>query len=112
MTAPSPSPIPIPIFIFITALLGDILVFMTGQEDIEATCVVVAERLQEIENVKPLAILPIYSQLPADLQAKIFEKVTISVSITITITIITIACDRRQTTPENALWRRISPRRH
>jgi len=54
---------------------GDILVFMTGQEDIEATCQVLAERLQQIgDDVPPLAILPIYSQLPADLQAKIFDK--------------------------------------
>lgn len=54
---------------------GDILVFMTGQEDIEATCQVIAERLTDIgEATPPLAILPIYSQLPADLQNKIFEK--------------------------------------
>eukprot|EP00808_Paulinella_micropora_P018763 g35533.t1 len=54
---------------------GDILVFMTGQEDIEATCVCLAEKVEALgEGVPPLAILPIYSQLPADLQAKIFEK--------------------------------------
>jgi len=53
---------------------GDILVFMTGQEDIEATCEVVAERLAQLNNPPKLAILPIYSQMPADLQAKIFEK--------------------------------------
>ncbi|KAJ3120562.1 DEAH-box RNA helicase prp16, partial [Irineochytrium annulatum] len=53
---------------------GDILVFMTGQEDIEVTCAVVTERLSELEDVPPLSVLPIYSQLPADLQAKIFER--------------------------------------
>ncbi|KAG8850157.1 DEAH-box RNA helicase prp16 [Tulasnella sp. 330] len=52
---------------------GDILVFMTGQEDIEITCQVVAERLAQLEEPAPLSILPIYSQMPADLQAKIFE---------------------------------------
>ncbi|KZV86598.1 P-loop containing nucleoside triphosphate hydrolase protein [Exidia glandulosa HHB12029] len=52
---------------------GDILVFMTGQEDIEITCQVVAERLSQLDDPAPLAILPIYSQMPADLQAKIFE---------------------------------------
>jgi pre-mRNA-splicing factor ATP-dependent RNA helicase DHX38/PRP16 len=52
---------------------GDILVFMTGQEDIEATCSIVQERLDTLDEPKPLAILPIYSQMPADLQAKIFE---------------------------------------
>ncbi|GFR03373.1 pre-mRNA-splicing factor ATP-dependent RNA helicase PRP16 [Trichonephila clavata] len=54
--------------------VGDILVFMPGQEDIEVTCELVAERLGEIENAPQLAILPIYSQLPSDLQAKIFQK--------------------------------------
>ncbi|KAK6332833.1 DEAH-box RNA helicase prp16 [Orbilia brochopaga] len=53
---------------------GDILVFMTGQEDIEATCDIVAERLSQLDDPPKLAILPIYSQMPADLQAKIFDK--------------------------------------
>ena len=36
---------------------------------------VVQERLYHLgEGVPPLLILPIYSQLPADLQSKIFEK--------------------------------------
>ena len=53
---------------------GDILVFMTGQEDVEATCAAVAERLGALgDGVPPLLLLPMYSQLPADLQAKIFE---------------------------------------
>lgn len=35
----------------------------------------VQERLDHLgEGVPPLLILPIYSQLPADLQSKIFEK--------------------------------------
>ncbi|TXT12825.1 hypothetical protein VHUM_01226 [Vanrija humicola] len=51
---------------------GDILVFMTGQEDIETTCAVVEERLGMVDDAPPLAVLPIYSQMPADLQAKIF----------------------------------------
>ncbi len=54
---------------------GDILVFMTGQEDIEALCYIVRERVAQIgDDVAPLAMLPIYSQLPSDLQAKIFDK--------------------------------------
>ena len=52
---------------------GDILIFMTGQEDIEATCEILAERIATLEGVPPLLLLPMYSQLPADLQAKIFE---------------------------------------
>ena len=33
-----------------------------------------SERLDEVEGAPPLAVLPIYSQLPSDLQAKIFQK--------------------------------------
>jgi len=53
---------------------GDILVFMTGQEDIEVTCELVAERLNLLNDPPKLSILPIYSQMPADLQAKIFDR--------------------------------------
>ncbi len=69
---------------------GDILVFMPGQEDIEVTCELIKglimpisysktefhllERLSDLEGAKPLSILPIYSQLPSDLQAKIFQR--------------------------------------
>lgn len=53
---------------------GDILVFMTGQEDIEVTCELVRERLDALNDPPKLSILPIYSQMPADLQAKIFDR--------------------------------------
>ncbi|KAJ7550282.1 hypothetical protein O6H91_07G092200 [Diphasiastrum complanatum] len=58
---------------------GDILIFMTGQDEIECTCFAIAERMEQLEaNARkaaaPLSILPIYSQLPSDLQAKIFQK--------------------------------------
>ena len=53
---------------------GDILIFMTGQEDIEGTCQVIAEKMIKLgDDSPPLLVLPMYSQLPADLQAKIFE---------------------------------------
>ena len=54
-------------------LPGDILIFMTGQEDIETTCEVLAEKISKLDNPRAIMILPIYSQLSADLQAKIFE---------------------------------------
>lgn len=58
-----------------TPLDGDILIFMTGQEDIEITCFVLHERLNEIgEQAKNLLVLPMYSMLPSELQAKIFER--------------------------------------
>ena len=55
---------------------GDILIFLTGQEEIEATCGALADRLEQLNDLgtaPPMSILPIYSQLPADLQAKIFQ---------------------------------------
>ena len=39
-----------------------------------AVFVFFTERLDEIDETPPLAVLPIYSQLPSDLQAKIFQK--------------------------------------
>ncbi|VDN52282.1 unnamed protein product [Dracunculus medinensis] len=53
---------------------GDILIFMPGQEDIEVTCIMIKNQLEELDEAPPLAVLPIYSQLPSDLQAKIFQK--------------------------------------
>ena len=45
---------------------------MTGQEEIEATCFALKERLEILaasnSAVPELLILPIYSQLPSDLQ--------------------------------------------
>jgi len=60
--------------IHLTMPAGDILVFMTGQEDIEATCGIVADRAGDVEDCPPLLVLPMYSQLPADLQTRIFER--------------------------------------
>jgi pre-mRNA-splicing factor ATP-dependent RNA helicase DHX38/PRP16 len=60
--------------IHVSMAAGDILVFMTGQEDIECTCELVQERLSALNDPPKLLILPIYSQMPADLQAKIFDK--------------------------------------
>ena len=53
---------------------GDMLIFMPGQEDIEVTCEQIKERLGEVDDAPALAVLPIYSQLPSDLQAKIFQQ--------------------------------------
>jgi len=60
--------------IHLTADEGDMLIFMPGQEDIEVTCATIQERLDEVDEAPGLAVLPIYSQLPSDLQAKIFQK--------------------------------------
>jgi pre-mRNA-splicing factor ATP-dependent RNA helicase DHX38/PRP16 len=55
---------------------GDILVFMTGQEEIETVTYELENRvatLMDEGTCPPLNVLPIYSQLPSDLQAKIFQ---------------------------------------
>ena len=52
---------------------GDVLIFMTGQADIETCCVQLADRIEQAGVEEPCSILPIYSQLPSDLQAKIFQ---------------------------------------
>lgn len=53
---------------------GDILVFLTGQEEIEASFEILTERTRKLgSKIKELIILPIYANLPSDMQAKIFE---------------------------------------
>lgn len=60
--------------IHLGGLDGDILIFMPGQEDIEVTCELIKQQLGELDEAPPLAVLPIYSQLPSDMQAKIFQR--------------------------------------
>lgn len=55
-------------------LPGDILVFLTGQEEIDTVQEVLQDRTRQIgTKMKELIIVPIYANLPSDLQAKIFE---------------------------------------
>ncbi|KAF6215585.1 hypothetical protein GE061_010341 [Apolygus lucorum] len=57
-----------------TQPLGDILVFLTGQEEIETCQEILTDRVRRLgSRVKELVILPVYSNLPSDMQAKIFE---------------------------------------
>jgi len=57
-----------------TQPLGDILVFFTGQEEIEAAQENLERRVRGLgSKIGELLILPIYSTLPSDMQAKIFE---------------------------------------
>lgn len=54
--------------------LGDILIFLTGQEEVEATAELLAQRTRGLGNkIRELVVTKIYSTLPGDLQAKIFE---------------------------------------
>jgi len=60
--------------IHITQPLGDILVFFTGQEEIETCQEILTQRIKALgAKVKELVILPIYATLPSEEQAKIFE---------------------------------------
>ncbi|PIO62075.1 helicase protein [Teladorsagia circumcincta] len=55
-------------------LPGDILVFLTGQEEIESVQEALMEKTKALgSKIKELIPLPIYANLPSDLQAKIFE---------------------------------------
>ncbi|KIW92347.1 uncharacterized protein Z519_07331 [Cladophialophora bantiana CBS 173.52] len=60
--------------IHITQGAGDILVFLTGQEEIEAMEASLQETARKLgSKIKEMIICPIYANLPTDLQAKIFE---------------------------------------
>lgn len=60
--------------IHVTQPAGDILVFLTGQEEIETANEMLLERTRKLgSKIKELIILPIYSTLPSEMQAKIFE---------------------------------------
>ncbi|KAK3900524.1 hypothetical protein C8A05DRAFT_35828 [Staphylotrichum tortipilum] len=54
--------------------MGDILVFLTGQEEIDTACEILYERMKALgPGVPELIILPVYSALPSEMQSKIFE---------------------------------------
>ena len=54
--------------------MGDILVFLTGQEEIDTACEILYERMKALgAGVPELIILPVYSALPSEMQSKIFE---------------------------------------
>ncbi|KAG9509929.1 ATP-dependent RNA helicase DHX8, partial [Fragariocoptes setiger] len=53
---------------------GDILLFLTGQEEIDTACETLFERMKALGPEAPeLIILPVYSALPSEMQTKIFE---------------------------------------
>lgn len=60
--------------IHLTEPPGDILVFLTGQEEIDTACEILYERLKSLGPESPeLIILPVYSALPSEMQTKIFD---------------------------------------
>lgn len=53
---------------------GDILLFLTGQEEIDTACEILFERMKALgPQVPELLILPIYSALPSEMQSRIFD---------------------------------------
>ncbi|KRY37929.1 ATP-dependent RNA helicase DHX8 [Trichinella spiralis] len=61
--------------IHLTEPPGDILVFLTGQEEIDTACEVLYERMKSLgPDVPELIILPVYSALPSEMQTRIFES--------------------------------------
>lgn len=58
---------------------GDILLFLTGQEEIDVACRTLHERMKRLESVSPppLIILPVYAALPSEMQSAIFEPTPI-----------------------------------
>ena len=60
--------------IHVTQPKGDILIFLTGQEEIESASEMLMQRTRGLgTKVGELIICPIYANLPTDMQAKIFE---------------------------------------
>ncbi|KAJ8327909.1 DEAH-box ATP-dependent RNA helicase prp22 [Batrachochytrium dendrobatidis] len=53
---------------------GDILLFLTGQEEIDTSAEILYERMKALGPMVPeLIILPVYSALPSEMQSKIFD---------------------------------------
>lgn len=60
--------------IHVTQKTGDILVFLTGQEEIEMAAENLAETARKLgKKIPDMIICPIYANLPSELQSKIFE---------------------------------------
>eukprot|EP01035_Chromulina_nebulosa_P020626 gene20626-26743_t len=53
---------------------GDILVFLTGQEEIDTCSEILYSRMKALGDLAPeLIILPVYGALPSEMQSRIFE---------------------------------------
>ena len=60
--------------IHLTEPAGDILLFLTGQEEIDTAAEILFERMKALGNGVPeLLILPVYSALPSEMQSRIFD---------------------------------------
>lgn len=57
---------------------GDILVFLTGREEIETCCETIVQKMSVLykanQSLSELIVLPIYSAMPSEMQSRIFES--------------------------------------
>ena len=56
---------------------GDVLLFLTGEEEIEDACRKITKEVQQQQKVGPIKVLPLYSTLPPQQQQRIFEAVSV-----------------------------------
>ncbi len=50
------------------------LLFLTGQEEIDTACQILFERMKSLGKLAPkLNIFPVYSTLPSEMQTRIFD---------------------------------------
>ena len=60
--------------IHLTEPPGDILLFLTGKEEIDTSCEILYERMKALgPSVPELMILPIYGALPSEVASRIFD---------------------------------------
>ena len=61
--------------IHVTQPPGDILIFLTGQDEVDTCADALTARTRGLgSKIRELVVCRIYSTLPSDLQAKIFEE--------------------------------------
>lgn len=60
--------------IHLTEPPGDVLLFLTGQEEIDTACQILHERMGALgSSAPPLIVLPVYSAQPSEIQGRIFD---------------------------------------
>ena len=61
--------------VHLTEPAGDILLFLTGQEEVDMACEILQERFKALgSDVPKLLVLPAYSALPTETLGRIFER--------------------------------------
>ncbi|XP_004292240.1 PREDICTED: probable pre-mRNA-splicing factor ATP-dependent RNA helicase [Fragaria vesca subsp. vesca] len=57
---------------------GDVLLFLTGEEEIEEACLIINREITKINHkcyIGPVKVMPLYSTLPPAMQQKVFEQI-------------------------------------